>query len=382
MSAGNEHAVFRWRLWRRVFGYHLLPPRHALDAQIAELDALGRRLWRDAVRPHLAAEFGRLVADEPDEEHRELARDLRRIAANGYLFAELLYRMHGADAAAAEQIGQIAMWLGMAASNIDYLVDEQQASVAELAAILSPEAVHAALTGSPGAAALAAPGDAPPHLRFLVTCLEHAFAGIRARASAAPRSAHRDRIQYEIEASVHRLVAAELASPGLRLCAATPLAEVEDTLRVVNTMSLWLFAYVGLLGEPRPGDAVLDGLRRVTGAVGEIVWSLDALADIHQDLERGVYSLVWLTLAREMAPHDGWLTPGGVDRGQALARLAQHPVLERMLGRVEVLLLQLERETALPPEPLARLGRLCRMLVWGWLAPPLPEPEDLEAVAP
>jgi len=165
-------------------------------------------------------------------------------------------------------------------------------------------------------------------------------------------------------------VSSELASPQLRLGRATAeeLDTIEAELRTVNTLALWLSAYVGLCAAPRPPDAVLDGLLRVTSRIGEAGWILDALADVHEDLEAGVWSRVWVEAARQPEPPD--LTDRSPEgRARAIAELERGPVLDRLLARLEVLVDELSREPALDADAPARLAGAVQLMTYAFLSP-------------
>jgi hypothetical protein len=376
----QDLAQFQWQLWRRVFGFSLLMPRPELDRELGVLWALGSDLWQVSARPFLEQDFPLLFDEPSDPFHRTLQADFRRVGATAYRFAQQLYLLHSRDESAAHQVGTIAMWMGIAGGVLDFLIDSGRVSPATLGERLSEKNIRQALSWDGNAAAYRFDQEpCDPQLLFAYRTVERAFSGLRERLAAAPRDAYNERLHYEITACVQRMVVSELRSPMLRLSgAAQPaqLEQIEEDLRTINTLCIWLSAYVGLLAEPRPGPEVLEGLLRVATLIGEVGWILDSLSDVHEDLQQGVFSKVWLTLAREGAADlSAWLPYVGEEPQRAVSTLLASTTLDRLLSRTEVALREIERQPHLPQQQRAQLGRLCRMMVWSFLCPRLPEPD-------
>ena len=372
MTIDAEVDAFRWRLWARVFGFRILPARAVVDERLRQLGVVGEALWHEALRPFLP-EFAPLFAPPAsDAEARHIA-NLKAVAAMAYIIARDLQRAHTVDEAGAHDAGVIAAWMGMAAAVLDFLIDAGRLTPAAIAAHLDADRLCCAVP-SPDDRATEPPRlDAwgtPPELLFPLRAVERALAGIRDRLARTPPGDYRSRLHHEIRASLSRMASAELASPQLRLRRATAeeLDTVETELRTVNTLGLWLSAYVGLCAAPRPPDAVLDGLLRVTSRIGEAGWILDALADVHEDLEAGVWSRVWVEAARQPEPPDlADRSPDG--RARAIAELERGPVLDRLLARLEVLVDELSREPALDADAPARLAGAVQLMTYVFLSP-------------
>jgi hypothetical protein len=164
------------------------------------------------------------------------------------------------------------------------------------------------------------------------------------------------------------MLSAELRSPMLSLDSAATLDAVEAELRTVNTLAVWVSAYVGLIGGPEPAPAVLDGLLEVTGLIGEIGWLLDALSDACKDLRANVWSLVWLEVAR--AAPATWRD----STDTALSALTRSPAIDRLLSRVEIAIREVERQPSLAAASAAKLAALCRLCAWSFLQPRCAEP--------
>ena len=368
--------AFRWRLWARVFGFRILPAREVVDERLRQLEVVGEALWQDALRPFLP-EFAPLFAPPVDAAEARHVANLKAVAAMAYTIGRDLQRAHTVDEAGAHDAGVIGAWMGIAAAVLDFLIDTGRLAPAAIAAHLDVERLCRAMPspdegGDDGAAELPRldAGGPPPELLFPLRAVEQALAGIRARLARTPRGDYRGRLHHEIRASLSRMASSELASPQLQLARVTPaeLDAVEAELRTVNTLGLWLSAYVGLCAAPRPPDPVLEGLLRVTSRLGEAGWILDALADIHEDLEAGVWSRVWVEAARQPEPPDlADRSPGG--RARALAALERGPVLDRLLARLEVLIDELAREPALDVDTPARLTGAVQLMTFVFLSP-------------
>jgi hypothetical protein len=166
------------------------------------------------------------------------------------------------------------------------------------------------------------------------------------------------------------MIDAELGSPALRIDRCDDLDEVERTLRRVNTLSVWLFAYAGLVTEPMPGRATLDAVDRAAQLVGDIGWTLDALEDVLPDLEKLVWNRAWLLLAQTSYRHRPAEWRALVTRPeQALEVLAGSMVLDRLLANIELAMSEIGTHPVLPASARADLADLCRLLVWSFLAP-------------
>lgn len=367
--------AFEWSLWRRVFGFALMPPKVELDRQIAELSELGRNLWQTEWLPLLGAEFALLFAEDADQAHRTMAIDFQRVGATAYLLSRALCEVHCRREDAAHAAGLAAMWMAVAAAVMDYLIDSAQVTPSELQERFSPEHVREALLLPPSVAPyLFDAMPCPPPQRFLMRLVERGFRSIRELMWAAPVTPFQERLRYEILVCLESMVSAELRSPMLRMDATLRLSDVERELRLVNTLTVWLSAYIGLLGAPEPTPDQVAALQQVTTMIGEIGWMLDSLSDVCEDLQQGVFNLAWLQLARRAAPSTPtWLTSIGTAPELALAALQESPVLDSMLSRMEVLIAQLSLQQDLPAEASRKLSALCRFLVWSFLVPRCPE---------
>lgn len=373
MRIDESVEAFRWRLWERVFGFRILPAKAVVDERLRQLAVVGEALWVEELRPCLPEFAALFAAPQGDEERRHVA-NLKAVSAMAYILARDLHRAHAVDEAGAHEAGVVAAWMGIAAAVLDFLIDAERLTPAVISAHLDTARLRRAVPSPDDKAAAPPlrldPWGSPPELLFPLRAVERALGGIRARLQRTPPGDYRRRLHHEILASLSRMVSSELASPQLRLGRATPaeIDAVEEELRTVNTLALWLSAYVGLCASRCPPDAVLDGLLRVTTRVGEAGWILDALADVHEDLEAGVWSRVWVEATRQPEPPD--LTdrsPAG--RARAIERLERGPVLDRLLARLEVLIDELDREPALLDDAPARLVGAVQLMAYMFLAP-------------
>lgn len=359
--------AFRWHLWEQVFGFRLMPPKERLDALIVASARSGRTLWTEEARPVLGAGFE--DAFEPGSPTYVRAADLRRVGAAAHAFAATLCRAHGADAAHAHDAGVIAMWLAQAAAVMDFLLDAGQTPRERLAALVRRPVVRAALSSEPdGPDGHFGVRTAPPELLFLVLCLEEGFARLRRRfAEAQPEDPYQQRLAAEIAGCLDGMIDAELASTTLRLDGPIGLDAVEAELRQINTLGVWMWLYVGLVGRARPAERLLEGLRRVAARIGDVGWTLDALSDVHEDLAAGVWSRVWWAL--EVEDGAAWRGTLPVEPRPALEALLRSSALDRLLAGVEVAIHEIETEPTLPVAEREQLGLLCRLQVWSFLVP-------------
>lgn len=381
----DAHLQLRWDIWIRAFRFRLLPPRPVLHRLILERDALGTQLWDAVMRPALADRIPGLFAAGADPAMRRIAMDLRRVGASAYAVTGSLYLLHGSRPQAARTAGVATMWLAQAAAVIDYLLDEEAFPPAALAAHLRSELIDSALPAI-GAAAPVHHFDTPPfdpRLTFVLTALERGFAGLRDCLAGAPDDPHHRRLRDELVICLREMVGAELDSPALRLASGGDLDAVDRTLRRVNTLSVWLFAYAGLIAEPALPAPVIDAVARIAELVGHIGWTLDALDDILRDLDAGVWNRAWLLLAQTRYRHrpTEWRALIA-DRELAIAELIASPVIDRLLASIEQATDEILANPAVPAEARAQLVDVCGLLVWSFLAPREPRPEPVSDAAP
>jgi hypothetical protein len=356
----------RERVWRKVLRFRIFRAKEELDRRIVAQRRLSALLWEEEVRPIFGRAFAELFATPPAP--APLAAQLQMVGSSGYVLARDLHRAHAVDDRGARAAGVATMWFWMAAGVMDFLLDTGRSSSLAVADRISAETVAAALDlhGDPPAFDR---HPRPDELAFLLGAVERGFMALRELGRAAPPGPHTDRLLVELRACLVRMVEAELRSPMLELRAGADLARVETDLRMVNTLTIWLAAYAGLLAAPRPSDDDLAALVEVSTAIGEIAWILDALSDIEIDLAEGVWSRVWLDVARACGG-GGWLEADRVDREAALATLERSGVVEALLARVELLLLGVERGPALAEDARRALADTVRLWTWAFLSPP------------
>jgi hypothetical protein len=111
----------------------------------------------------------------------------------------------------------------------------------------------------------------------------------------------------------------------------------------------------------------LRAVRQITTRLGEIGWALDALSDIHADLEAGVWSLVWLELARRTGPAAPWLRDHREHPEAALDALTASDVIPRLLTRIGLGLDEIARAPAVAPDAVRSLTAFGRYMVWSFL---------------
>ncbi|TMQ07993.1 MAG: hypothetical protein E6J90_41780 [Deltaproteobacteria bacterium] len=268
---GDQRLQLRWEIWIRAFQFRLMPPLPVLHRLILERDALGTELWDGVMRPALVERVPALFAADADPAMRRIAMDLRRVGASAYAVTGSLYHLHGTRPATARAAGVAAMWLAQAAAVIDYLLDEEAFDPATLAAHLRPDLISAALPPPGNPHPIVHHFDVPPfdpRLTFALTAVEQGFAGLRSCLALAPDDEYHRRLHEELLICIRQMVGAEIDSPALRLDRCDDLDEVDRTLRRVNALSVWLFAYTGLITEPAPPGLVIDAVARIAELSG------------------------------------------------------------------------------------------------------------------
>jgi hypothetical protein len=352
----------RWELWCKVIDHRLVPPPAELNALVAGRRAEADRLWAGLLMPAMAAGFAGQLADAATA---RLRNELGRMASAAYQLACGLHDLHATNPAGADATARAAVWLTLASAVVDQKVDDGELSPDEVRRLLNPTAFLAAL--EPGAAPLAMP--AQPFLELL---LRHTTTAIRERI-AAGRTAFDRAVAGELERCLREMIAGQLDSPRLKIHPLADLAEVETTLHRVNVLTVWIPAFLGLLGEPEPPAATVRAVRQITTRVGEIGWSLDALSDIHVDLETGIWNLVWLELARRTGPGASWLREYRDRPECALDALAASDVIPQLLTRIGLALDEVARMPDVSSAAVATLVAFCRYMIWSFLiAPPPP----------
>ena len=377
-TSRDRRLRLRWDIWTRSFRFRLMPPRPVLHRLILERDALGTKLWGSAMRPALGSRIPAMFAADADPVMRRIAMDLRRVGASSYALTGSLYYLHGARPNVARSASVAAMWLTQAAAVIDYLLDEEAYEPAKLAAHLSPEFVSAALPPPGRARHSIHHFDAPPfdpELTFILVALERGFAGLRDCMALGSDDAYHRRLREELIACLQQMIGAELGSPALHMDRCDDLDAVERTLRRVNTLFVWLFAYAGLVAEPMPGRATLDAVDRAAQLVGDIGWTLDALEDVLPDLEKRVWNRAWLLLAETSYRHRPAEWQSLLARPErALDVLAGSTVIDRLFADIEHAMTEIGAHSMLPASASANLVAMCQLLVWSFLAPQAPRP--------
>jgi hypothetical protein len=363
-TAGREAPVTggpadRWQLWRRVFDHGLMPPLGRLRAEHRARAASAERVWAEVLAPEVTELVASGAALPP-------GAGVRRVAGFAYDVSRALGALHGIADGDAHETGAIGVWMALAAAEMDRLVDDGEVAPAAFREHLAADRVEQVLR--PGAAVQDTP--CVPDQPYLRRCLDRAFDGLRRRMFRPSADPFRDDVNREIVTCVRSMLEGQLDSPDLRMRPDADLGGVEETLRRVNALTVWMVTYVGLLHRPRPDGAVLASLRRAATAVGQIGWILDALSDIHEDLDAGVWSLVWLELARESGPGAAWLRAG--DPAASMRALSAAGAIDRLLARLARLIDSIEGDPALPAAPRHALGGLCRWMVWAFLAAPEP----------
>jgi hypothetical protein len=357
-------AADRLALWLQALALGLPPsPRDFARDQAAQRQR-GERLFRDVLVVELGEDFGAQLGNATSGVAALAAGEFRRMAAAAHWLARGLHGLHApASSGTNEEIGEAsarcAIWLTLAAAVVDQKVDDGQLSADVVRQHLNPAAFLAAL--EPGGRRLRMPGQ--PLLELLLARTTEAIA---ARLTSC-RCDFDVMVAAELRVCLTEMIAGQLDSPYLRLHPLSDLDEVERTLRRVNTLTTWIPAYLGLLGSPRPSDETVRAVRQITSRVGEVGWALDALSDIHADLEAGVWSGVWLTVARHTGPSARWLRDYPEAPESALEALASSSATTTMLTQIALAIDEIERTPHVNGDAAADLAAFCRYMVWSFL---------------
>jgi hypothetical protein len=267
-----------------------------------------------------------------------------------------LYALHSAEPAHATAAARAAIWFVLASAVLDEKLDHGAVHADEVRQRCNPAAFLAAI--EPGGPALAFPSQ--PLLEIL---LRNTTAAIAERIGCG--TSERDRtVARELRACLRDAIAGQLDSPYLRIDRLTDLDEVERSLRRINTLTAWTQGYLGLFGAAGLSSTTLRSVRQVCRRIGEIGWALDALSDIHTDLDAGVWSLVWLELARR---DDSWITTHGTTPDLALAALARSDVAIVLLQRIALAIAEIRDAPAVAPTAAGGLADFCSFMVWSFL---------------
>ena len=344
----------RRQLWSRVIEQRLIAP--SLLAIVPDRIRRAGELLDGFVIPGLGP-FGPVLANPESESAKIARREFGHMAAATELLATGLYALHSSDDAHALATSHAATWLVLAAAVLDQKVDDGELHPDEVRQRVNPAAFLAAL--APDGPSISIPSQ--PLLEIL---LANTVAGMRARI-AAGTSAFDRTVERELEICVRDMISGQLDSPHLRIHPLSDLDEVERTLRRVNTLTTWVPAYLGLFGAHGLADETLRSVRQITTRVGDVGWALDALSDIHADLDAGVWNLVWLELARETGVTAPWV---GATPDAALDALAGSQVAVKMLSRIALAIEEIRTASAVEPRAAGALADLCLYMVWSFLS--------------
>ncbi|MEZ4361949.1 MAG: hypothetical protein R3B48_17295 [Kofleriaceae bacterium] len=368
----ERRAADRLALWLQALALGLPPTPEDHARQLAAQRALGEQLFQDVLVPGLGPDFGAQLAAAQTPLAGLAATEFRRMAAAAHWLARGLHGLHasegapGATAEAGEASARCAVWLTLAAAVIDQKVDDGELSGDVVRQHLNPAAFLAAI--EPGGAPLRVPGQ--PLIEVLLANTTSQIAA-RLRAGSSDFDAM---VAAELRVCLTEMIVGQLDSPYLRIHPLSDLDHVEQTLRRVNTLTTWIPAYLSLLGAPRPSEPTLRAVRQVTTKLGEVGWALDALSDIHADLQAGVWSWMWLTVARHDGPHARWLREHQDAPERALAALEACSATTTRLTQIALAIDEIGRTPHVNPAAAAELVAFCRYMVWSFLFTAPPEP--------
>jgi hypothetical protein len=260
---------------------------------------LGCAIW-DALQLEIEGGLGNTRPLLRVRDHGELARNLPKLFAFGHSLAQQCYRQVGDDPVAEANVCRLGALLNAAVCAIDRIWDVEYEGKSYVASLLTEQWITGALDPAtwarrPRKCLLAADSRRAPTLAaFACRALDLYMDGVRDLYQRGAGSAEDLRSLAERMCEVLR---AHRVSPGLRVDTSLPSQAVAATLRTVGTGPLQLIGLTALLACPFVNEALRDEMRDTTLALGDAFRCLDDAIDAFEDLDAGVWSSVWLSLA-------------------------------------------------------------------------------------
>lgn len=174
--------------------------------------------------------------------------------------------------------------MAAAAVLLDHILDEEHEDAAHLAPLREWLGRRSSLVDQAT--------DERPRLR---TAESNVVLSMMAGYLADCRRRAQQQSEYgEFHIDFMRMLDAELASPGASLNS-NPDGRVRRVVRDKSVLLCWVGFRSCLLGS-RAGTEQLSRCRSLCTAVGEVLWIVDDLADLEEDLDRGVWNRTLWTL--------------------------------------------------------------------------------------
>lgn len=177
-----------------------------------------------------------------------------------------------------EEAGSAQRTLWAAAVAIDHLLDEDGLSPASLEPLrewVAGQTWDGSASGNGGISA------SDPRLNALASMLEDTLIDCRRRAADAS-------LYTAFKTDLLRMLDAELASPSVTLHG-PPGQRVRLIVRDKSVMLAWVGFQACSIGGPSDPAAARD-FQEICDAIGEILWIMDDLIDLEEDLDRGIWN--------------------------------------------------------------------------------------------
>lgn len=186
-----------------------------------------------------------------------------------------------------------ALW-NLLVAYFDELCDEYGSLLPLLLARISPTSLRAAL--SPDSNEHLTPEAADPVLlRFVVEIADEVFSRFRLLSNRLSGQDFR-----RLSQSIEKAYLSEIIMAELRFSALTDLEDVRKHLHDSSSLPVWILGCTSALAA---GCAPLpDGLQSSLGFIGDVLWLLDDLVDLEDDVGTDRWNSVFLVAAERDGP--------------------------------------------------------------------------------
>lgn len=330
MKDRGEAAAARAAEVRAVIASALHAERLLLDDREYDHLAAGSRAHGAALR---GSALRATPATRLDEAVRALGLPeaaLPRMLGLGFTQASALAALAGATGEGQAEASLLGAIFNLGIALFDCIFDRHPARAALLVDRLGAATLDGQLAGV--AAPLRAAND--PAVDVLLALIVEFFVRAGRLEGGGPAT------RVEFDRVIRAMYRGERFATTARRDRVPPRLDVFRALRRKSALPLWTMALLGRLAGPRD-EAPLDGLRTTVTLAGDVLWIIDDLADLREDLAAGVWSRPLWVLARaagtnaiEGAAADviGRLLSSGLVAAEARQMAARMARLQRVTG--------------------------------------------------